>query len=181
MKLELGYGQGVQTVEVPDQNLLGVLEPNPVPAGLTGTFFLRVLPVSRRRDAGEHVRQGRRRKLPLKRLLRAPKLGVECLVDGAPNGTCRVGVLVKAEEGPLRPLFYGAINVEQGDLVGRARKGDAPRPSSHLYDVRRLETLQEPAYDHRVGADAAGDEVAGHPMVRKNLHAGQQVNGHGEL
>lgn len=37
MKLELGYGQGVQTVEVPDQNLLGVLEPNPVPAGLTGT------------------------------------------------------------------------------------------------------------------------------------------------
>lgn len=37
MKLELGFGQGTQTVEVPDQNLLGVLEPNPMPAGLTGT------------------------------------------------------------------------------------------------------------------------------------------------
>ena len=37
MKLELGFGQGTQTLEVPDQNVMGVLEPNAVPAGLTGT------------------------------------------------------------------------------------------------------------------------------------------------
>ena len=37
MKLELGFGQGTQPLEVPDQNVMGVLEPNPVPAGLTGT------------------------------------------------------------------------------------------------------------------------------------------------
>lgn len=37
MKLELGFGQGTQPLEVPDQNVMGVLEPNAVPAGLTGT------------------------------------------------------------------------------------------------------------------------------------------------
>lgn len=37
MKLELGFGQGTQPLEVPDQNVMGVLEPNPVPTGLTGT------------------------------------------------------------------------------------------------------------------------------------------------
>lgn len=37
MKLELGFGQGTQTLEIPDQNVMGVLEPNPVPTGLTGT------------------------------------------------------------------------------------------------------------------------------------------------
>ena len=29
MKLEFGYGSGVQTVEVPEENLLAVLESNP--------------------------------------------------------------------------------------------------------------------------------------------------------
>ena len=29
MKLEFGYGRGVQTVEVPEKNLLAVLESNP--------------------------------------------------------------------------------------------------------------------------------------------------------
>ncbi len=37
MKLELGFGQGTQPLEIPDRNVMGVLEPNPVPAGLTGT------------------------------------------------------------------------------------------------------------------------------------------------
>lgn len=37
MKLELGFGKGTQPLEVPDQNVMGVLEPNPVPTGLTGT------------------------------------------------------------------------------------------------------------------------------------------------
>lgn len=37
MKLELGFGQGTQPLEVLDQNVMGVLEPNPVPTGLTGT------------------------------------------------------------------------------------------------------------------------------------------------
>ena len=30
MKLTFGYGTGVQTVEVPDQNVLAVLESNPM-------------------------------------------------------------------------------------------------------------------------------------------------------
>ena len=34
MKLEFGFGDGVQTVEVPDKNLLGVLTSNDVPRGL---------------------------------------------------------------------------------------------------------------------------------------------------
>ena len=37
MKLELGFGQGTQPLEIPDRNVMGVLEPNQVPAGLTGT------------------------------------------------------------------------------------------------------------------------------------------------
>lgn len=36
MKLELGFGQGTQPLEIPDRNVMGVLEPNAVPAGLTG-------------------------------------------------------------------------------------------------------------------------------------------------
>ena len=36
MKLEFGFGAGVQTVEVPEKNLLGVLHANEVPLGLTG-------------------------------------------------------------------------------------------------------------------------------------------------
>ena len=35
MKLEFGFGAGVQTVEVPERNLLGVLMANEVPKGLT--------------------------------------------------------------------------------------------------------------------------------------------------
>ena len=35
MKLEFGFGSGVQTVEVPERNLLGVLMANEVPKGLT--------------------------------------------------------------------------------------------------------------------------------------------------
>ncbi len=35
MKLEFGFGSGVQTVEVPERNLLGVLTANEVPKGLT--------------------------------------------------------------------------------------------------------------------------------------------------
>ena len=35
MKLEFGFGEGVQAVEVPDRNLLGVLIANEVPKGLT--------------------------------------------------------------------------------------------------------------------------------------------------
>ena len=34
MKLEFGFGTGVQTVEVPERNLLGVLMANDVPRGL---------------------------------------------------------------------------------------------------------------------------------------------------
>lgn len=37
MKMELGFGQGTQPLEIPDRNVMGVLEPNQVPAGLTGT------------------------------------------------------------------------------------------------------------------------------------------------
>lgn len=36
MKIDLGFGQGVQTLEVPDRNLLSVLEPNEVPLGQRG-------------------------------------------------------------------------------------------------------------------------------------------------
>ena len=35
MKLEFGFGSGIQSVEVPDKNLLGVLMANDVPRGLT--------------------------------------------------------------------------------------------------------------------------------------------------
>ena len=31
MKLEFGYGVGVQTVELPEKNLIGVLKSNPMP------------------------------------------------------------------------------------------------------------------------------------------------------
>lgn len=36
MRLELGFGAGTQTVELPEQNVLAVLEPNPIPVTLTG-------------------------------------------------------------------------------------------------------------------------------------------------
>ena len=37
MKLEFGYGSGVQTVELPEKNLLGVLESNPMVNAHHGT------------------------------------------------------------------------------------------------------------------------------------------------
>ena len=36
MKLQVGYGAGVQEFDVPDKNLMGVMRPNPAPPGLTG-------------------------------------------------------------------------------------------------------------------------------------------------
>ncbi|MEG2176878.1 MAG: nickel-dependent lactate racemase [Oscillibacter sp.] len=36
MRVELGFGAGTQSVEIPEEHLLGILEPNPVPRGLTG-------------------------------------------------------------------------------------------------------------------------------------------------
>lgn len=36
MKIELGFGKGVQAVEIPDKNLRGILTPNDVPHGLMG-------------------------------------------------------------------------------------------------------------------------------------------------
>ena len=36
MRLEFGFGPGVQVVEAPDRNVIGVLTPNDVPLGLTG-------------------------------------------------------------------------------------------------------------------------------------------------
>lgn len=36
MKLQFGFGTGIQEVDVPDQNLIGVLHANEVPAALTG-------------------------------------------------------------------------------------------------------------------------------------------------
>lgn len=41
MKLEFGFGAGVQTAEVPEQNLLAVLHANEVPRGLTGEAEVR--------------------------------------------------------------------------------------------------------------------------------------------
>ncbi len=41
MKLEFGYGTGVQEVQVPDRNLLGVLHANQVPLELTGEAEVR--------------------------------------------------------------------------------------------------------------------------------------------
>jgi nickel-dependent lactate racemase len=36
MRLEFGFGSGVQAVEAPDQNVVGVLTPNAVQLGSTG-------------------------------------------------------------------------------------------------------------------------------------------------
>lgn len=36
MKLEIGFGSNPQIVEIPDQNLLGILEPNKVEVGIKG-------------------------------------------------------------------------------------------------------------------------------------------------
>ena len=36
MKIELGFGKGVQAVEIPEENLRGILTPNDVPHGLMG-------------------------------------------------------------------------------------------------------------------------------------------------
>ena len=41
MKLEFGYGTGVQTVEVPDQNLLAELVSNPMTHARTGEAAVR--------------------------------------------------------------------------------------------------------------------------------------------
>lgn len=41
MKLEFGYGSGVQTVELPDQNVLDVLVSNPIVHARTGTGAMR--------------------------------------------------------------------------------------------------------------------------------------------
>lgn len=41
MRLEFGFGTGTQAVEVPEQNLIGVLHANDVPVGLTGEAEVR--------------------------------------------------------------------------------------------------------------------------------------------
>jgi len=41
MILEFGYGKTIQTVDVPDRNLLAVLHANPVPPGITGEAEVR--------------------------------------------------------------------------------------------------------------------------------------------
>lgn len=41
MKMDLGFGTGVQTVEIPDKNVLDILEPNAVSSGLTGAAEVR--------------------------------------------------------------------------------------------------------------------------------------------
>ena len=41
MKLEFGFGAGVQKVEVPEKNLLGVLHVNRVECGLSGEAEVR--------------------------------------------------------------------------------------------------------------------------------------------
>ena len=41
MQIELGFGAGVQSLNIPDQNLLGVLTPNPVEKDLTGEAEVR--------------------------------------------------------------------------------------------------------------------------------------------
>ena len=41
MMLEFGFGAGVQTVQVPEENLLGVLHANQVPLELTGEAEVR--------------------------------------------------------------------------------------------------------------------------------------------
>ena len=41
MKLEFGFGTGVQCVELPEKNLMGVLHANPIPDGLTGEDAVR--------------------------------------------------------------------------------------------------------------------------------------------
>ena len=41
MQMELGFGAGVQRVEIPEKNLLGVLTPNPVEKALTGEAEVR--------------------------------------------------------------------------------------------------------------------------------------------
>ena len=41
MEFELGFGAGVQKLTVPDENLIGVLLPNPVEVSLTGEAEVR--------------------------------------------------------------------------------------------------------------------------------------------
>ena len=41
MEFELGFGVGVQKLTVPDENLIGVLLPNPVEVSLTGEAEVR--------------------------------------------------------------------------------------------------------------------------------------------
>jgi nickel-dependent lactate racemase len=41
MKIELGFGTGVQTAEIPEANLMGILTPNEVPRGDTGEAEVR--------------------------------------------------------------------------------------------------------------------------------------------
>ena len=41
MQIELGFGAGVQSLNIPDKNLLGVLTPNPVEKNLTGEAEVR--------------------------------------------------------------------------------------------------------------------------------------------
>lgn len=40
IKIEFGYGNSSQTAEIPEKNLLGILKPNPVPAGPAGEAAL---------------------------------------------------------------------------------------------------------------------------------------------
>lgn len=42
MKLEFGFGSGIQTVEVPENNLLGILRANEIPAGQVGQAAVRM-------------------------------------------------------------------------------------------------------------------------------------------
>ena len=41
MKLEFGFGTGRQVVQLPEENLMGVLHANEIPAGLTGEDAVR--------------------------------------------------------------------------------------------------------------------------------------------
>lgn len=60
MRLEFGFGNGTQRVDVPDENLIGVLTPNQVPLEATGTEAVRqalARPISSKR-LGEIVKPG---------------------------------------------------------------------------------------------------------------------------
>lgn len=96
------------------------------------------------------------RQPPLERLLCLIEIDGERLLNVAANGTGWIGSAVV--QGKKLPLFYGLVDLQQGDLRRVARKLPPAANARLRCDQSGLPQPPQHAPDeHRMGVDAPGD------------------------